>query len=98
VARVVRLDAEEEIGYFVELHGPLPDGDHGAFFDAWRYPDGSIRAAAPASPSEAMAVKINMPVVHPERVDCVLLVTPTYLDFMLGHPAFRPLPARHAGR
>jgi len=94
MATVARLDTDEEIGYFVELYGPLSGGNQGCFFDAWRYPDGSTRAQAPAAPSEAMPVKIWMPVGHPKRVDCVLLVTPTYLDFLRSHPAFRPLPPR----
>jgi len=98
MAKVVRLDTNEEIGYFVELYGPLPAGRHGYFLDAWRYPDGTLQAQAPASQGAATPVKINLPVLQPERGDCTLVVTPTYLDFMLGHPAFRPLPPRPAKR
>lgn len=98
MARVVRLDTDEEIGYFVLLHGPLEPGNQGQFFDAWAYPDGSLDAEPPPSGRSATRSKIWMPVEHPEKVDCVLLVTPTYLDFMIGHPAFRPLPPHRIGR
>jgi len=95
MARVVRLDTGEEIGYFVDLYGPLVPGATGWSFDAWAYPDGSLHAEPPPSTGPRLLPahwRIWMPVEHPEKVDCVLLVTPTYIDFMAGHPAFRPLP------
>ncbi len=96
MARVVRMDTQEEIGYFVDLYGPLEPGTGGWSFDAWAYPDGSFHTEPPSSngsPLSASRWRIWMPVDHPDQIDCVLLVTPTYLDFIAGHPAFRPLPA-----
>jgi len=93
MARVVRMDTQEDIGYFVDLYGPLEPGTGGWSFDAWAYPDGSLRAERPSSNGNPLAAtrwKIWMPVEHPEKIDCVLLVTPTYLDFM-AH-------IRHSGR
>ena len=97
MARVVRVDTQEEIGYFVDLHGPLEPGVRGWSFDAWTYPDGTLHSEPPSSTGSqffATRWRIWMPVERPEKIDCVLLVTPTYFDFMAAHPAFRPLPAR----
>ena len=93
VAIVVRLDTNEEIGSFADLHGPLPAGQ-GFFLDAWRDSAGDLHATPPAPDIQAVHVLLNMPVLHPESADCVILVTPTYLAFVIQHPAFRPLPPR----
>ncbi|MBV9829584.1 MAG: hypothetical protein JO001_28520 [Alphaproteobacteria bacterium] len=90
MARVVRIDTDEEIGYFVDLHGPLEDRE-GYSFGAWLLVDGTYRAE-PAIGAEPR--KINILVDYPDRADFALLVTPTYLDFIMSHPAFRPLTPR----
>jgi hypothetical protein len=98
MARVVRLDTDEEIGYFVGLYGPLPSGGHS--LEAWHCEDGTLRHTPPADNdrrapiARAAPIKISMPVLDPQRADCILVVSPTYLDFITAHPAFRPLPPR----
>jgi hypothetical protein len=101
MARVVRIDTREWIGYFVELYGPLEPGAQGWIFDAWRYPDGRLRHEP--LPRRRIStrffpvpspVKLSIPVRDPQKVDLELMVSPTYLDFIEHHPAFRPLPPR----
>lgn len=92
MARVVQFDTDEEIGYFIDLHGPLPMNE-GWFLDAWQDADGNLLYHPPRG-TFAFRIRLNMPIEHPERTDCAILVTPTYLEFMRGHPSFRSLPRR----
>jgi len=101
MARVVRIDTAEWIGYFVELYGPLEPGAQAWICDAWRYPDGRLRHEPPPPPTDRRRpfqapspVKLSIPVRDPQKVDLELMVPPTYLDFIEHHPAFRPLPPR----
>lgn len=101
MALVVRIDTREYIGYFVGLPGPLEAGAHGHMFDAWRCPDGRLRHEPPA-PSSAAAgpadrpspVKLCIPVSDPAAAHLELMVSPTYLEFITDHPAFRGFPPR----
>ena len=101
MARVVRIDTAEWIGYFVELYGPLEPGAQAWICDAWRYPDGRLRHERPPPPTDRRRpfqapspVKLSIPVRDPQKVDLELMVPPTYLDFIEHHSAFRPLPPR----
>lgn len=87
MARVVRLDTNEKIGYFVDLYGQLEARQTGCFFDAYRHPDGTLRADPAAGETHPTPWKISVAVENPGQVDCTLLVTPEYLDFILGHPS-----------
>jgi hypothetical protein len=101
MAIVVRIDSWERIGYFAGLKGPLPPGAEGCMFDAWRYPDGSLRheppplPSAPAGPLDRPSpVKLSIPVHDPAAADLELMVSPTYLEFVIHHPAFHTFPPR----
>jgi hypothetical protein len=101
MALVVRIDTWQRIGYFTDLKGPLPAGASGSMFDAWRHPDGSLRHEPPSLPFEADGslerfppIKLSIPVHNPAAADLELMVSPTYLDFILHHPAFHPFPPR----
>lgn len=99
MARVVRIDTSEWIGYFVDLIGPLEPGAQACIFDAWRHPDGRLRHEPPSPSADhhgsfqaPSPVKLSIPVRDPQKVGLELMVPPTYLDFIEYHPAFRPLP------
>ena len=101
MALVVRIDRWERIGYFADLPGPLARGAHGCMFDAWRHPDGRLRHEPPALPFEAVAprdcpsaVQLSIPVFDPAAAELELMVPPSYLDFIIHHPAFHPFPPR----
>jgi hypothetical protein len=101
MAVVVRIDRWECIGILVGLKGPLPAGAHGCMFDAWRYPDGRLRHEPPPLPSTATGpldrpalVKLGVPVHDPAAPDLELMASPTYLDFIIHHPAFHRFPPR----
>lgn len=101
MARVVRLDTSEYVGYFADLPGPLERGARACIFDAWRHPDGLLRHEPPsvdtANPLEhASLVKLSIPVRDPRKTDLELMVPPPYLDFIRHHPAFHPFPPRPA--
>ena len=101
MARVVRLDTSEYIGYFTDLSGPLEPGARGCVFDAWRYPDGRLRheppLQRPADPiGQASLVRLSIPVRDPRNRDLELMVPPEYVDFFRHHPAFHPFPPRRA--
>jgi hypothetical protein len=101
VALIVRIDRWVYVGYFADLKGPLPAGAQGCVFDAWRHPDGRLRHEPPALPSTAPGsldcpspVKLCIPVHDPAAADLELMVSPTYLDFIIHHPAFHRFPPR----
>jgi hypothetical protein len=101
MALVVRIDRWEYIGMFVGLKGPLSAGAYGCMFDAWRHPDGSLRHEPPSLPSATTGplnrpspVKLNIPVADPGAAEIELMGTPTYLDFIIHHPAFDRFPPR----
>jgi hypothetical protein len=103
MARVVRIDTSEYIGYFFDLVGPLEPGAQGYIFDAWHYPDGRLRHEPPSVPTGTRGpfqrpapVKLSIPVRNPRKVDLELMVPPDYLDFIQCHPAFHPFPPRPA--
>lgn len=70
MTRVVRMDTMEEIGYFVDLYGPLEPGTGGWSFEAWTYPDGSFHTEPPPASAGSPLTprwKIWMPVEHSRR-------------------------------
>ena len=103
MARVVRIDTSEYIGYFADLTGPLEPGAQGCIFGAWRYSDGRLRHELPSLPTGAAGplqsprpVRLSIPVRDPRSPDLELMVPPGYLDFIRHHPAFHPFPPRPA--
>jgi hypothetical protein len=79
MAFIVRIDTRETIGYFTGLKGPLLAGAQGGIFQAWRYPDGSLRHEPPSLPSVAAGsfhrpspMKLSIPVHDPAAADLAL--------------------------
>jgi hypothetical protein len=103
MARVVRIDTSEYVGYLADLSGPLERGAQGCIFDAWRDPDGRLRHEPPPQPPETAGpiqspsrIRLSIPVRDPRKADLELMVPPDYLDFIQHHPAFHPFPPRRA--
>jgi len=69
----------------------LPAGQ-GFFLDAWRDSAGDLHATRLRRIFKPCMSCSICPCSTPKSADCVILVTPTYLAFVIQHPAFRPLP------
>jgi len=96
MARAIRQDTNEFLGYLIELDGPIPPWIKDWPFRAWHHPDGKLRDFPPVPADGRMRVpphiELRLPIRNGPRGEPEVLVPPHFLDFIQNHTAFRRPP------
>jgi len=100
MARAIRQDTSEFLGYLIELYGPVPPWVKDWPFRAWRHPDGKLRNWPPVPVDGIMRapphLELRIPIRNNASGEAEVLVPPNLLDFIQNHSAFRALPNHNA--
>jgi hypothetical protein len=95
MAKVLRQDTKQLLGYLIELDGPIQPWIKEWPFRAWHHPDGKLRDFPPVPTDGRMLVpphlELGIPIRTSPSGELEILVPPHFLDFIRHHSAFRPL-------